>query len=158
MDRLQQHEMLERLLSAWRDRPERTAPREPEIAPSHDHWARVVLLERAAYLRQLARFGDGSASETVKQYPGHSAELAVRLRSGDVELDRDSAKLILVLDGHAALLTGGVIEGSHIVGGASQELRPGDMIHLAAGTPHQILLAGEKAISCLVFKIAETAK
>lgn len=158
MDKLQQHEMLERLLSTWRDRPERPASREPEVVPSHDHWARVVLLERAACLRKMARFSEGSASETVKEYPAHSAELAVRLRSGEPELDEDSARLMLVLDGQATLLTGGVIEGSRIEGGANQELRPGDLVHLAPGTLHQMLLAGEKTISCLVVRIMETAE
>ena len=34
-----------------------------------DHWSHAVLMERAAYLRKLAKHGDGSDSETLKEYP-----------------------------------------------------------------------------------------
>ena len=39
------------------------------------HWTPAVLLERAAYLRKLARAGNGSASETIGEYPSHKAML-----------------------------------------------------------------------------------
>ena len=40
-----------------------------------DHWSPAILLERAAYLHKLAKHGDGSASETLKEYPQHCAML-----------------------------------------------------------------------------------
>jgi uncharacterized RmlC-like cupin family protein len=42
--------------------------------------------------------------------------------------------------------------------GVRQELRAGDVAHVPAGVPHQMLLAGEKTISCLVVKIRENSE
>ena len=113
-----------------------------------------LLLERAAYLRQMAKHGNGSASETLKEYPQHSAMLSFRSRSGEVEVHEQFADLFVVLSGAAILVTGGRVAGARIVapgetrgasidGGTEQSLRPGDVAHVPAGTPHQMLLNGE---------------
>lgn len=131
-----------------------------------DHYSSPVLLERAAYLRKLAKLGDGSASDTLKEYPQHSTMLSVRIRSGIAELHEDFADLFIVLEGRATLVTGGTVEdpktvgpgeirGSRVMGGSRQELRAGDVAHVAAGTPHQMLLAGDKTLTCMVVKILE---
>ena len=136
--------------------------------PAGDHWPRPVLLERAAYLRKLARFSEGSAVETIREFPGYSMGLMVLLRSGDAVVREDTAEILTVLDGHATLVTGGVLErarqvgpgevrGSAIDGGTSRDLRTGDVVHLPAGTPHQLLITGEKPISCLIVRTRETA-
>lgn len=41
-------------------------------------------------------------------------------------------------------------------GGSRRELRAGDVVHIAAGTPYQLLLAGERTLGCLVIRIKET--
>jgi mannose-6-phosphate isomerase-like protein (cupin superfamily) len=131
-----------------------------------DHWSPAVLLERAAYLRKIARNGDGSASETLKEYPQHFAMLSFRSRSGEVEVHGRFADLFCVLSGGATLVTGGVVEGARetaqgetrgrsITGGTSQKLRAGDIVHVPAGTPHQMLLSGDETITSLVMKIQE---
>jgi mannose-6-phosphate isomerase-like protein (cupin superfamily) len=133
-----------------------------------DHWTPPLLLERAAYLRKMAKHGDGSASETLKEYPQHFAMLSFRSRSGEVEVHERFADLFVVLSGAATLMTGGTVTGAHIVapgetrgnfieGGTAQNLRPGDVAHVPAGTPHQMLLKGEDTIACLVMKVQETA-
>jgi mannose-6-phosphate isomerase-like protein (cupin superfamily) len=134
-----------------------------------DHYTAPVLLERAAYLRKLAKLGDGSASDTLKEYPQHSTMLSVRIRSGIAELHEDFADLFFVLEGRATLVTGGTvvdpktiapgeIRGSSVAGGLRQELRAGDVAHVAAGTPHQMLLAGDKTVTCMVVKIQENPR
>jgi quercetin dioxygenase-like cupin family protein len=139
----------------------RVGPRSPV-----DHWSAAVLLERAAYLRELARHGDGSASETLKEYPQHYAMLSFRSRDGVAELHENFADVFYVLDGRATLVTGGTVAGAHRVGpgevrgssvegGARQELRAGDVAHVPAGVPHQMLVAGEKTVTCLVMKVQE---
>jgi mannose-6-phosphate isomerase-like protein (cupin superfamily) len=131
-----------------------------------DHWSPAVLLERAAVLRKMARYGDGSASETLKEYPQHFAMLSFRSRSGEVEVHDRFADLFCVLAGSATLLTGGVVEGARvtapgetrgrsIAGGTSQKLRAGDIAHVPAGTPHQMLLTGDETITSLVMKVQE---
>jgi mannose-6-phosphate isomerase-like protein (cupin superfamily) len=131
-----------------------------------DHWSPAVLMERAAYLRKMAKLGDGSASETLREYPQHAAMLSFRGRSGEAEVHERFADLFVVLSGAATLVTGGKVCGARIVapgetrgaaieGGAEQALRPGDVAHVPAGTPHQMLLKGEETCTCLVMKMQE---
>ena len=133
-----------------------------------DHWTPAVLLERAAYLRKVARHGDGCASETLKEFPQHCAMLSFRSRSGEAEVHEKFADLFVVLAGSATLLTGGVVTGARniapgetrgtgIDGGVRQTLRAGDLAHVPAATPHQFLLTGEETITCLVMKVQEIA-
>jgi len=131
-----------------------------------DHWSPAVLLERATTLRKLARQGDGAASETLREYPGHCAMLLFRSRDGAAEAHENFADVFYVLDGHATLVTGGAvagaasigpgeIRGSSVEGGRRQELRAGDVAHVPAGLPHQMLLRGEQTLTCLVMKVRE---
>ena len=133
-----------------------------------DHWSPPVLLERAAYLRKMARAGDGSASETLKEYTRHCAMLSFRSRSGEAEVHEHFADLFILLSGAATLVTGGKVtsaravapgetRGAAIEGGTRQNLRPGDVAHVPAGTPHQMLLKGEDTMTCLVMKVQETS-
>ena len=132
-----------------------------------DHWSPAVLLERATTLRKLARQGDGAASETLREYPGHCAMLLFRSRDGAAEEHENFADVFYVLDGHATLVTSGAvagaasigpgeIRGSSVEGGRRQELRAGDVAHVPAGLPHQMLLRGEQTLTCLVMKVRET--
>lgn len=141
--------------------PKAAAPKNPV-----DHWSPAILLERAAYLRKLAKHGDGSASETLKEYPQHCAMLSFRSRDGEVELHERFADLFCVLAGKATLITGGVVNGARTValgetrgvsieGGVKQTLRAGDVAHVPAGTPHQMLVKPEDTITCLVMKVQE---
>ena len=133
-----------------------------------DHWSPAVLLERAAYLRKMAKLGNGSASETLKEYAQHAAMLSFRSRSGEAEVHERFADLFVVLSGAATLVTGGSVTGARIVapgetrgaaieGGTPRNMRQGDVAHVPAGTPHQMLLQGENTIACLVIKVQESA-
>jgi quercetin dioxygenase-like cupin family protein len=151
-------------------------PAEKEIQPaatsqterltSADHWTPAILLERAAYLRKLAKYGEGWASETLKEYPRHCAMLLVRGRDGEAEVHEKFADLFIVLEGRATLQTGGALVGARrttpgemrgdsIEGGLRQELRAGDVAHVPAGEPHRMLVSGDKMAACLVLKIQE---
>ncbi|MDR3726969.1 MAG: cupin domain-containing protein [Terracidiphilus sp.] len=152
-------------------------PAEKEVAPlpsaskvrkegAVDHWTSAVLLERAAYLRKLAQHGDGTASETLKEYSGHYATLCFRNRDGVAESHGSFADIFIILDGCATLVTGGKLvnaksvapgemRGDAIEGGTRKELRAGDVVHIPAGVPHQMLAIGEKTISNIVVKIQQ---
>jgi mannose-6-phosphate isomerase-like protein (cupin superfamily) len=136
-------------------------------APHLDHWTPAILLERAAYLRKLAKAGDGQASETLKEYPGHATMLSFRSRDGEAELHEKFADIFHVLAGQATLVTGGTISGARTIapgetrgdrieGGSRQELRAGDLAHVPAGLPHQMLVAGEGTFAAFVVKIRES--
>lgn len=134
--------------------------------PPADHWSAAVLLERAAYLRKMARYGDGSASETIREYPHYAAELSFRSRTGDAEVHEGCTCIFHVLAGAATLAIGGTVmrprsagpgelRGSSIENGVRQELRQGDIAHVPAGIPHQFLIAGDKSVTYLIVKIQE---
>lgn len=142
------------------------AQRKQTDASAADHWTQPVLMERAAYLRQLARAGDGQASETLREYPQHRAMLSFRSRNGEAEVHAEWADLFYVLSGAATLVTGGTVCGARVIapgetrgdsieGGTRQELRAGEFVHVPAGTPHQFLVSSEKTVTCLVMKIQE---
>jgi mannose-6-phosphate isomerase-like protein (cupin superfamily) len=147
---------------------EPSGPRVPQkdAAPHLDHWSPAILLERAAYLSKLARHSDGSASETLKEYPRHFTMLSFRSRDGQAELHENFADLFYILDGRATLVTGGSLaeavtigpgelRGVSIEGGVRQELRTGDVAHVPAGVPHQFLVPGGKTVTSFVVKIQE---
>jgi mannose-6-phosphate isomerase-like protein (cupin superfamily) len=92
--------------------------------------------------------------------------LSVRCRDGVAEVHENFADIFFVLDGHATLVTGGKIvgakqvgpgevRGSAVEGGTRHELRAGDVAHVPAGEPHQMRVASDKTVACLVFKIQE---
>lgn len=148
---------------------EQIAPRNkrsPEEREAADHWLPAVLLERAAYLKKLARYGNGSASEMMKEYPHYSVGLSFFGRSADAEVHLGYSCIFQILAGAATLVTGGnlvrpkpagagEIVGDSIESGTKQELRQGEMVHVPAGLPHQFLIAADKSITCLVVKIRE---
>jgi mannose-6-phosphate isomerase-like protein (cupin superfamily) len=157
--------ILKEILPAEKEIPPVAAPRTARPA-SVDHWSPAILLERTAYLRKLAQYGDGSASETMKEYPRHCAMLLVRCRDGEAEVHENFADLFYVLEGRATLETGGTVLGARkvapgemrgdaIEGGLRQELRAGDVAHVPAGEPHRMLVAGDRTVACLVMKIQQ---
>jgi mannose-6-phosphate isomerase-like protein (cupin superfamily) len=168
MDKIK-NQILKELLPAEKDvappaASARAGGKKPALHP--DHWTSAVLLERAAYLHKLARQGDGSAGETLNEYPRHCAILSFRSRDGEAEIHENFADVFFVLEGRTTLVTGGTVAGARLTkpgetrgasieGGARQELRAGDVAHVPAGLPHQMLVAGEQTVTCLVLKVQE---
>jgi uncharacterized RmlC-like cupin family protein len=144
---------------------EEIAPRVQKRSPV-DHWSPAILLERAAYLKKMARYGDGSASETLRDYPQHIVMLSYRSRDGEAEMHQNFAFMFHVLAGAATLVSGGTLtrartvgpgemRGDSIEGGTRQQLKTGDIAHLPAGLPHQLLVESEKTVTCIVMKVQE---
>lgn len=164
MTKMQKDEILDQLVLSEGIASGYSRPEAARTEQACDHWWGPVLLERAAYLRKLARFGEGSASETIREFLGYSIMLSVLLRSGEATMHEEFGHIITVLDGRATLVTGGNLEkarrvrpgeftGLAISGGTNRELRTGDVVHVGAGIPHQLLIAGDKSISCLMVRI-----
>jgi mannose-6-phosphate isomerase-like protein (cupin superfamily) len=131
-----------------------------------DHWTSAQLLGRAQHLQQLAAQGDGSASEALDKYSRHYSMLAFRSRSGGGELHQNYADLFYILDGRATIVSGGQVEdakttaagevrGSGVANGTRQEVNAGDVVHIPAGVPHQMLLPAGGTITYFVVKIQE---
>ena len=134
-------------------------------AMKSDHWSPTDLLGRAKHLQELAA-AKGSASETLEKYPHHYTMLAFRNRSGGGEVHQNFADLFYILDGHASVITGGeVVEpkttapgetlGTAVKGGTSQEVKAGDVVHIPAGMPHQMVVPDGQTITYFVVKVEE---
>ena len=124
------------------------------------------MLEWAKHLKELAA-EKGSASETLEKYPHHYTMLAFRNRSGGGEVHQNYADVFYILDGHATLVTGGeVVEpkstgpgetlGTSVKGGSRQDLRTGDVVHIPASMPHQMVLGEGETVTYFVIKVEET--
>jgi len=135
-------------------------------AMKSDHWSQPELLERAKHLQQLAA-EKGSASEKLEIYPHHYTMLAFRNRSGGGEVHQNYADVFFILDGHATLITGGEVVdpkstgpgetlAASVKGGSRQELKVGDVVHIPAGMPHQMVLADGDTVTYFVIKAEET--
>jgi mannose-6-phosphate isomerase-like protein (cupin superfamily) len=131
-----------------------------------DHWSPSELMDRAKHLKELAA-EKGSASETLEKYPHHYTMLAFRNRSGGGEAHQNYADVFFILDGHATLMTGGeVVEpkstgpgetlGASVKGGSRQELKAGDVVHIPASMPHQMVLGEGDTVTYFVIKVEET--
>lgn len=131
-----------------------------------DHWTPSQLLEKAQHLKQVAAQGDGSAGETLDKYPRHFTMLAFRSRSGGGELHQSYADLFYIVEGQATVVSGGQVEdprttapgeirGAGVEGGLRQEVKAGDVVHIPAGTPHQMLLPPGGTVTYFVVKIQE---
>ena len=108
--------------------------------------------------------------DSRKDTPGHLAHLdhwsPAILLERVAELHENFADVFYVLEGRATLVTSGSLVGAETIspgemrgvsieGGARQELRAGDVAHVPAGVPHQMLAPGEKTLTCFVVKIQE---
>lgn len=131
-----------------------------------DHWTRAELMERATHLREEAAQKDGSASETLEKYPHHYTMLAFRSRDGGGELHQNYADVFYIVDGHATVVSGGEvvdaktaapgeIRGSGVKGGSRQEVKAGDVVHIPAGMPHQMLIPEGATVTYFVIKVQE---
>lgn len=135
-------------------------------AMKSDHWSRAELMQRAKDLQQRAA-EKGSASEKLETYPHHYTMLAFRNRSGGGEVHQNFADVFYIVDGHATLITGGEVVdpkttgpgetlGASVKGGSRQELKTGDVVHIPAGMPHQMILGEGETVTYFVVKVEET--
>jgi uncharacterized RmlC-like cupin family protein len=108
----------------------------------------------------------GSSGSTLGSYGTHTLMLSERTANGGAEIHAHFDDVMLVMEGKATLVTGGdVIDahagsngettGSGIRNGIVQLVAAGDLIHIPAGTPHQLLIAPGTTYSALVMKVKE---
>ncbi|MGC2661543.1 MAG: hypothetical protein WA324_26615 [Bryobacteraceae bacterium] len=103
-------------------------------------------------------------SETLQHYPGHYTMMAYRKATGSSELHQHEADIFVVESGDATLVTGGKIVDGHvekpgeirgksIEGGERHTLAVGDIVHIPANTPHQLLITNGKPFTYFVIKV-----
>ena len=142
------------------------------VSPSYAVDAPVVQVNTASQiqalvssLRSQAQAGNGIATAYLAQYPNHYAQLIVRTRSGEVEIHQQFDEMVIMLDGTAKVITGGTPQNPHSVrpgelrsssvsGGTPIAMATGNILHLVAGTPHQVILSPGSFVAYVDVKVA----
>jgi len=116
--------------------------------------------------QKLANKQTQFASQEFARYGNHYTMLAVRNRTGSSEVHQHEADIFIIESGAATLISGGEmvnprttkpgeIRGSSITGGDRRAVGAGDIIHIPAGTPHQLLVESGKPIVYFVVKVKD---
>ncbi len=113
-----------------------------QAAPA-DHYSVADLTKMMQALKAKAA-ATGSASEKLQQYPNHFTMLAYRNKDGGGEIHSQFADIFYIVRGKA------------VVGGKSTSLAAGDVVHIPAGTPHQLLIAPGDELLYFVIKVKES--
>ncbi len=103
-------------------------------------------------------------SQSLKNYGNHYTMLAYREATGSSEMHEHETDILMFEDGEGTLITGGKIVDGHtekpgeirgksISGGERHTFGPGDVIHVAAGVPHQVVLEKGKTVTYFVVKV-----
>jgi len=108
--------------------------------------------------------GAAYSDQNLARYGNHYLLLVSREETGSSEIHQHVADVFVVEAGEATLLTGGKmvkphtaqpgeIRGSSIEGGKRHALVTGDIVHISAGVPHQLLLEKGKPFTYFVVKV-----
>ncbi len=111
----------------------------------------------------------GSGGATLGDYQSHAIKLSVRTASGGAEAHAHYDDIFVVTDGSAKLVTGGNVihaktdsegetKGSSIENGKSETIAKGDVVHIPAGVPHQLILTPGSTYSSIVIKVRESQR
>ena len=122
--------------------------------------------ELRGYGQKLAPKMDAKkvAAERLATFGNHLAMVAHREADGEAEVHDTQADLFVVQSGAATLVVGGeVVDGRttapgevrapSIKGGERKTLAPGDVVHIPAKIPHQLLIPAGKEFTYFVMKV-----
>jgi mannose-6-phosphate isomerase-like protein (cupin superfamily) len=126
-----------------------------------DHYSSADL---AAIKDKLSAEHPTFKSVPLKQYKGHYTMVAHREATGSSEVHEHEADIFVIEDGEGTLITGGKLVNSHvekpgelrgtsIAGGEQVHYAPGDIFHIPAGVPHQLLVEKGKQVTYFVVKV-----
>jgi mannose-6-phosphate isomerase-like protein (cupin superfamily) len=104
------------------------------------------------------------ATERLATFGNHFAMIAHREGDGEAELHEKQADLFVVESGAATLVVGGEVvspkitapnevRGPSIKGGERKPLAAGDIVHIPAKIPHQLLVPAGKEFTYFVMKV-----
>lgn len=133
-------------------------------SPKVDHFTESQLTQMAQVMD--GRIQNGMAGDDLSKYPNHYTMLILRNRNGGAEVHENFADFFVVVEGHATLVSGGTVKypktaspgeirGTALENGIKETLNPGDLIHIPATLPHQLLLADGDRFVYFVLKIKE---
>ena len=136
-----------------------------EAMPTPDQYSPADLMAMEKSLEQKAD-ASGLATETLKKYASDYTMLAFRSKSGKAELHEKFADFYFVVGGEATLVSGGHIvnssttapgevRGDSVQDGKETKLKKGDIVHIPANIPHQLVLANGDTFQYFIVKVQE---
>jgi len=136
-----------------------------EALPTPDQYSPADLMAMEKKLEQKAD-ASGLATETLKKYASDYTMLTFRSKSGKAELHEKFADFYFVLGGEATLVSGGhlvnssttapgEVRGDSVQDGTETKLKKGDIVHIPANIPHQLVLAKGATFQYFIVKVQE---
>jgi mannose-6-phosphate isomerase-like protein (cupin superfamily) len=133
--------------------------------PKVDRLTRAELLDMAKTLEESAG-AKGAASTKLREYPNHYTMIALRNKNGSAEVHEKYADIFVILRGEATLLSGGTVVdpktvspgetvGTSLKDGSQTPAHEGDVLHIPAGLPHQLLLPEKGELVYFVVNVKE---
>lgn len=131
-------------------------------------WTRAAIDQQFAGMAGTAK-AKGSTDGVLGIYDGHAVRLSSRTASGQVEVHNHFVDVIFVVKGQVTLLTGGTvvggkpgddgeIRGTSMRGGVRHTISAGDVVHIPAGVPHQMLLQPGTLFEAEIVKVRVAGK
>jgi mannose-6-phosphate isomerase-like protein (cupin superfamily) len=138
-----------------------TAPASAQANPASEYYSRAQLQDAVA---GAATAPSRMAGKLLGNRGSYTYILLRREQSSEAELHDAWDDLMLIQEGSATLLYGGVLSGARqtapgehrggeITAGTQQTISAGDLILLPAGVPHQVLLAPGESVTYLLIKV-----
>jgi mannose-6-phosphate isomerase-like protein (cupin superfamily) len=105
------------------------------------------------------------AMQQLGNFGNHSLMVAHRQADGEAELHETQSDIFIVQSGAGTLVVGGKVvngkttapgevRGTSIEGGEKRALAPGDVAHIPAKMPHQVLVQNGRQITYAIVKVA----
>jgi mannose-6-phosphate isomerase-like protein (cupin superfamily) len=106
------------------------------------------------------------ATERLSDFGNHYTMVAHREGSGEAEFHEHEADLFVVTSGSGTLIVGGAMPNAKttapgemrapsVDGGTRQKLSAGDVVHIPAKTPHQLVLDSGAKMTYFVMKVKD---
>jgi mannose-6-phosphate isomerase-like protein (cupin superfamily) len=122
------------------------------------------LIQLADQMREQAKTSKDAPTGILEKHLDSSTILAFRDRDGKAEMHEQFQDVFVILRGTATLVTGGTIasptttapgeiRGVSVQEGVRKKLQEGDIVHIPAGVPHQLLLDSGGTFTYFVAKI-----
>ena len=104
------------------------------------------------------------ATETLADYGYYYTQMAHREGSGEAELHQNWNDIFVIESGEGTVVVGGSVDsprdtgsgevrGKAVTGGENHPVKPGDVVHIPANTPHQMLVPKGAHVTYFVVKI-----
>jgi len=139
------------------------APLRAAAPPEVSIWTAADLKAQSGKLAQKLNEQKG-AFEQLASFGNHLTMLAHREGDGTAEIHETQVDFFFVQSGTATLLYGGELPGAKetaphelrgpaVKGGERKTLNPGDIVHIPAKVPHQLLVPAGQEFTYFVIKV-----